>query len=138
EAVHRRVLAVLVVADLRVGHRLAHRGRRLGERVAAKLDIPHTPNTSLIRITIATSSGATRIAGRNSATFTSRISKSFKPTPRMSKPPTAFISRICASLSAWARRAAARGRRAWETRMPAIVSSTRHPTGPAGAGAVDS
>ena len=64
EAVHRRILAVLIVADVGLGHRLPHRQRRLGERVAAKLDDLHKPATSFARATIATRAGATRIAGR--------------------------------------------------------------------------
>ena len=64
ESVDGRVLAVLVVADLGVGHRLAHRRRRQGEGVAAELDDPHNPNVSFTLMTVATSRGATKIAGR--------------------------------------------------------------------------
>ena len=38
EAVHRRILAVLVVADGRGGHRRPHRGRRQRDGVGAKID----------------------------------------------------------------------------------------------------
>src|SRR4029079_18622777 len=96
EPINGRVLAVLVVADLSVGHRPAHRRRRHGEGVASELDrlsCGHFPNASKSLPIAATTSGDTTIAGRKSATFMSRIARSLRPTPMRSKPPTALISR---------------------------------------------
>src|SRR5207253_11510158 len=101
QAIHGRILAVLVVADLGVGHRAAHRRRRERERVAPKLDDPscaHLPKASNSLPIAATTNGDTTIAGRKSATFTSRIARSLRPTPMISKPPTALISRSCRSV----------------------------------------
>ena len=92
EPVHRGVLAVLVVADLGLGHGPAHRRRRQRERIAAQLDDLQSPNASFALATATTSNGDTMIAGRKSATFTSRMLRSLRPTPMMSNPPTAFIS----------------------------------------------
>ena len=57
------VLAVLVVADLGLGHRRAHRRRRPGEGVAAELEDLHFGTPPPIDVAAATSSGATTIAG---------------------------------------------------------------------------
>ena len=63
EPVDRRVLAVLIVADLGLGHRLTHRGRRQGEGVAAELEGLHFGTPPPMDVAAATSSGATTIAG---------------------------------------------------------------------------
>src|SRR5207237_9778214 len=62
QAIHGRILAVLIVPDLGVCHRAAHRRRRERERVAPKLDRPsygHLPKPSNSLPNAATMSGTT-------------------------------------------------------------------------------
>src|SRR5438552_968476 len=88
--VHGRILAVLVVADLGLRHRAAHRGGREREGIAPQLERlrAHAPMASFMTSTTPTMIGAIAIAGRKSATCTSRIFSNFKPTPRMRRTPT--------------------------------------------------
>src|SRR5206468_2356603 len=69
EAVHRRVLAVLVVADLGVGHRAAHRRRGQREGVTAELDRLSCGHLPMASSSLANAATASAIAVKPSRTL---------------------------------------------------------------------